>query len=88
MAARAEIGIVPFEHVDARIQCERAKVEFYLPRENDRIKWLILPTEHSNCVPKLHGNLQKKGAFGESVHEAMKTILVNDHVTYVGTVKF
>ena len=42
----------------------------------------ILLTEHSNCVPKLHRNLQKKSAFGESVHEAKTTILVNDHETY------
>ena len=32
-------------------------------------------------VGKLHGKLQKKTAFGESVNEAKKTILVNDHVT-------
>ena len=46
-----------------------------------KIQWFILPTGHSNRVPKLHGNLQQKGAFGESVHEAKETILVNDHVT-------
>ena len=45
------------------------------------ISSLALYTEHSNCVGKLHGNSQKKRAFGESVHEAKKTILVNDHVT-------
>ena len=44
--------------------------EFYLQHENDLIEWFILLTAHSNCVPKLHGNLQKKSAFGESVHEA------------------
>ena len=49
--------------------------EYYLQHEN------ILPTVHSNSVPKLHGNLQKKSAFGESVHEAKETILVNNHVT-------
>ena len=44
--------------------------EFYLQHGNDRIEGVILLIEHSNCVQKLHGNLQKKSALGESVHEA------------------
>ena len=44
--------------------------EFYLQHGNDRIEGVILLTEHSNCVQKLHWNLQKKSAVGESVHEA------------------
>ena len=55
--------------------------KYYLQLENNRIEWFIFLTAHSNCVPKLHGNLQKKSAFGERVHEAKETILVNDHVT-------
>ena len=81
LTARPEIGIATFQHVVTKSQCDRANAEFYLPHENDRIKCFILPTGHSNYVPKLHGNLQQKGAFGENVHEAKETILVNDHVT-------
>ena len=55
--------------------------KFYLQHEHDRIEWFILLNGHSNYVRRLHGNLQRKGAFGDSVHEAKETILVNDHVT-------
>ena len=41
-----------------------------LPSTLMGLEWFILLAAHSICLPKLHGNLQKKSAFGESVHEA------------------
>ena len=43
--AKPEIGIATFQHVDAKIQCDRTNAEFYLPHENDWVKWFILPIE-------------------------------------------
>ena len=61
-------------------------IRYYLQLENNRIEWFIFLTAHSNCVPKLHGNLQKKSAFGERVHEAKETILVNEFLVSKETV--
>ena len=66
LTAGAENCIAPFQHVDARIQCERANAAFYLPHENDRIKWFILPTEHSNrLVSNCTGTKEQSGGSGE-----------------------
>ena len=60
--------------------------KYYLQLENNRIEWFIFLTAHFNRVPKLHGNLQKKSAFGERVHEAKETILVNEFLVSKETV--
>lgn len=73
LTAKAGIGIATSQHVDAKINVIIRMPNFTFYKKTNLLNILI--------VGKLHGKLRKKRTFGESVHEAKETILVNDHVT-------